>query len=394
MSGQGFTDLRINRQEGENNESFWPSFTDIMTVIVMIFLIAMVILLLRNMELVKQLRATMEAERSAMELAKTTGEEKESLALRLNAAENTISRLQLRNLKLEEEKRALEQTSENKSRKISVMDLLTKSLESDKKDLQERISNKEKEITAMLATNRRQQQAKQALEGEKAQLKEQVNALNNRINEAEQKIAAVESRNSQLSSEVEQLTSSLKSSRQQLSDMRAQYAAANKALEETRGSLAGADNKYQKLREQHETLTGRMAGLRTELQKKTQALEEKDVQIMVTDKRLADLQGDHSELQFKYDKLVKPARTATGKYIVEVRYFKRGGRKVIEYKEPGGSFRSASRGSLESRLRQLRNKDPDHLYIKIILPENSGLSYGEALRFTTHLHKNYDYYYR
>ncbi|MCG8426876.1 MAG: hypothetical protein MI754_05915, partial [Chromatiales bacterium] len=99
-----FTDLRLNRQEGQNQESFWPSFTDIMTVIVMIFMIAMVILLLRNIELVRQLRATMEAERTALELAKTTGEEKESLALRLIQAENEISMQNLRIMRLEEEK--------------------------------------------------------------------------------------------------------------------------------------------------------------------------------------------------------------------------------------------------------------------------------------------------
>ena len=29
----GFVDLRLNRESSEHNESFWPSFTDIMTVI-------------------------------------------------------------------------------------------------------------------------------------------------------------------------------------------------------------------------------------------------------------------------------------------------------------------------------------------------------------------------
>ena len=62
-----FIDLRLNVQEGHNQESFWPSFTDIMTVVVMIFMIAMVVLLLRNIDLVNQLRATMSAEREAME---------------------------------------------------------------------------------------------------------------------------------------------------------------------------------------------------------------------------------------------------------------------------------------------------------------------------------------
>ena len=61
----GFTDLRLNTGSHEVQEGFWPSFTDIMTVVVMIFLIAMVVLLVRNMELVSQLRSTMEAERVA-----------------------------------------------------------------------------------------------------------------------------------------------------------------------------------------------------------------------------------------------------------------------------------------------------------------------------------------
>ena len=66
-TSEGFADLRLNRQEGQVNESFWPSFTDIMTVVVMIFLIAMVVLLIRNIELVRELRATMVAGRAPVE---------------------------------------------------------------------------------------------------------------------------------------------------------------------------------------------------------------------------------------------------------------------------------------------------------------------------------------
>ena len=74
----GFVDLRVGRHESGAEDTFWPSFTDIMTVIVMIFLLAMVVLLIRNMELVNELRATMEAERSAADrhspaLANRTG---------------------------------------------------------------------------------------------------------------------------------------------------------------------------------------------------------------------------------------------------------------------------------------------------------------------------------
>ena len=42
MQHYGFTDLRVSHAHGIGNEdSVWPSFTDIMTVIVMIFLMAL-----------------------------------------------------------------------------------------------------------------------------------------------------------------------------------------------------------------------------------------------------------------------------------------------------------------------------------------------------------------
>ena len=57
-----FIDLRSGNL---SSESFWPSFTDIMTVVVMIFLITSVILMVRNMELIDQLRASLLAEQEA-----------------------------------------------------------------------------------------------------------------------------------------------------------------------------------------------------------------------------------------------------------------------------------------------------------------------------------------
>ena len=71
ISESGFIDLRINRQDAQSDEGFWPSFTDIMMVVVMIFLLSMVILLMRNLELVSQLRANSVAARSAAMVARS-----------------------------------------------------------------------------------------------------------------------------------------------------------------------------------------------------------------------------------------------------------------------------------------------------------------------------------
>ncbi|MFV2032561.1 MAG: hypothetical protein ACC663_08695, partial [Gammaproteobacteria bacterium] len=50
------------RQVGHTGDnSFWPSFTDIMMVVVMIFLLTSTILMVKNWELVEQLRESMMA---------------------------------------------------------------------------------------------------------------------------------------------------------------------------------------------------------------------------------------------------------------------------------------------------------------------------------------------
>ncbi|MEK9626303.1 MAG: hypothetical protein VW546_06435, partial [Gammaproteobacteria bacterium] len=57
----GFVDLRISPSvSGRSDEdSVWPSFTDIMTVVVLIFLVSLIVILMRNTELVQQLRDSM-----------------------------------------------------------------------------------------------------------------------------------------------------------------------------------------------------------------------------------------------------------------------------------------------------------------------------------------------
>ena len=93
---EGFVDLRVSPsgQLATNEDSVWPSFTDVMTVIVMIFLLALVVILIRNMELVRQLRATMAyeqqvtTERTALELKTSSlGDEVAALHLKLGETE-------------------------------------------------------------------------------------------------------------------------------------------------------------------------------------------------------------------------------------------------------------------------------------------------------------------
>ncbi len=67
----GFIDLRQNYQHLVE-DSFWPSFTDIMTVVVMIFLITTSILIVKNWELVDELKTRIEVEQKISQRLKAS----------------------------------------------------------------------------------------------------------------------------------------------------------------------------------------------------------------------------------------------------------------------------------------------------------------------------------
>ena len=86
---------------GDN--SFWPSFTDIMIVITMIFLMATSLLVVRNWQLVAELRESIVAEQLAAQIIESTSQENVTLEERLANVEQSNSILRLRLLKKDEE---------------------------------------------------------------------------------------------------------------------------------------------------------------------------------------------------------------------------------------------------------------------------------------------------
>ncbi len=321
----GFVDLRLNNQDQQGNESFWPSFTDVMTVIMMIFLISMVVVLLRNMELVKEIRATMEAERQAVELARSTGAEKENLASQLNtaleqvqAADIRINELQLQVLRLQEQNRVRARAVADRDQQLNTL-------------LEER--------------NNLSQQAAQLMLDKQA---------------ADKAVSAAR--------EKETL------SRRQLADFQQQYKQLKAQLER------------QKLQ---------IAVLKSKLQNQEQQLAANRQERQTVEEKYLVLADEYDSLKVRYDKLVRPARTAKGRHLVEVRYFKKAGKRHIEWRDGGsGEFRAVSRKKLDGILDRLKKQQPDGLYIKVILPQDSGLSYSEAWKFTNDLHQKYDYYFQ
>jgi len=332
MNGDGFIDLRLNSQQGQVNESFWPSFTDIMTTVVMIFLIALVVLLLRNMELVNQLRSTMEAERIAAELARATGEEKDSLSMALHRAQERVDQLRLEVLRLRQ--KGLERESVISEQLTTIGDLTSQ---------RDDLSRESSRLTLA------RQQLETDIRNKEARLRTLTQSLRNR--EIELQTARDDA--SSLQANIDSLQLSLRESQDQANQLQDQLSASSQALESARKSSQELDRKY------------------------------------------LVLVGDYDNLKVKYDKLVRPARSSEGRHLVEVRYWKKQGEKNISWREgSSGEFQAISRRRLDLVLTRLTREHPDGLYVKVIFPDNSGLSYNEAWEFTNHLHTSYDYYFR
>ena len=338
MSAGGFTDLRLNHgRQGE--DSFWPSFTDIMTVIVMIFLLAMVTLLLKNMDLLQQLRSSLAAERSAAEQIQSTSDTNLQLKQRLVQLEKDASIIRMRLMDLSEEHRqTLAQLEQSKSTNSSL----------------------QADIERIKADNAR---------------------LNSNINQLQGEKRALQSAKSELEQAEE-------ASRQQQLALQSQLAERDIKLSEQDAKLVALQQQYQLTEEELATLQALFKEREDELESLKSS---QSAQLG----QFRQLEQEYASLEKKYNRLIRPARSPVGKHVVQVRYQKQGGRLHIQMKTPADEgFADVSDKRLHQRLSAIHSKHKKDLYIKIIFPDDSGLSYTEAWNLTEALLRRYDYYYR
>jgi len=307
----GFVDLRQQSDTGMGGDSFWPSFTDIMMVVVMIFMIASTVLMLRNWELVRALRATIEAEHQAEELARSMTETSATLEEQLAQAQHANSELRIQLLRMTERNNTLSGQLSTQEQRVLV-------LEADNQKL-----------AASLHKYRR-------------------DALLN--------------------------DDQLKQARDEVAQLSAAQSTLQQRLQQVLAELAeGEEEKQQQAAE--------LAALR--------------LGSSLTEQQLVSLQNEYSELQIKYDKLFRPARSAEGKHVVTVRYWKEGDYYQLRIKDmEEEDYRVVSRKELDRQLTALKEKYGNKLYVKLIIPDDSGLSYNEAWGFTVQILDKYDYYHQ
>jgi chromosome segregation ATPase len=329
---------------GEN--SFWPSFTDIMMVITMIFLMATSLLVVRNWQLVAELKESIAAEQIASQTIEITVQENATLEERLANAEQSNSILRLRALKKDEELQAANANIRQQERQISRL---------------------ESNVSQLIQTVKNADNAARVAELEVERLASEKRTLQRLLENMEQQLA-------QQTRQVEETRSLVADQRQQLDQAREEISSARETISSLTETSADQQRDISELIEERELLN--------------QEIESYNQQLLT-------LKGDYEVVKSKYQELVKPARSAKGKYIVEVYFVKNNDGELIRYKQPGDDgFTRQTLAEVESRLDKLKEQKGKDLYVKIIIPENSGLTYNEAWTFMRNLLVKYDYYYQ
>lgn len=302
----GFTDLRPNvfheRQNAE--ESFWPSFTDLMMVVVMIFLVTTSALYIRNWQLVQEMSAMIESERMAREVAQKT--------LRAQGSKDAlVDKANADLIAASEEKGKLKLSLAEATESLRVVQMMRNALK----------HKSSRQVADLLAANTAKEQLALQLDAETKQAH----------------VASIE----------------LTASKEQL--LALQQAQINSG----------------------------------------QSLDSLKIDYDATTDRLVQLRTDYSVLKSKYDKLLRPARSTNGKFVVTLRHGKANGALYYDFRLLSDeAYTRVSESDMHQRLAETLNDKGDDLYLKLVYPKASGLSYEEAFSFRNSVLSKYDYYYR
>ena len=365
----GFVDLRVGGQRGGSDDSVWPSFTDIMMVIVMIFLMALVVIMARNFELTRQLVTTTDAsEASALE--------NQSLVEKLAALELNVF--------------GLEQSLETS---VSERDQLTR----EKQQLaeQERLTGENLAAALVQVAD---------LAAREARLIQELVALSEQFSTLELQssieIEVLSSANLSLSEHLDTVSSDLRKIRDLLETEQQQRRQLGAQVEEQNRELLDKQALLERLQLAQQQSAKRHADANAEIDNLNELIrrrlaENADLQKLADESgaKFRSLQEEYESLDDKYRSLVRPARSPAGKYVVDVRIDKFGNGYRYQLKEPqSDAVTYNTKAELELGLASIKEQKGRNLYTRVIIPAQSQISHNEAWRFTQEILQGYDYY--
>ena len=380
MKAHGFVNLRGTGTASTNEDSVWPSFTDVMMVIVMVFLMALVVILIRNVDLTDQLDKTERraerdsAQKTALEMnIAGLGDEVVGLRLQLGEVTRRAELAQVATVdrdqqigQLVQDVASLEQARDQLVRDNEALvgresalqtELLSLEqtqqallavrgeLEAEVTRLDEEKSGAEKEGRALSKTLTTVTRERDALLEDKAQLVKKQSALRLDI---ESMVARLATQEALLVSRQKELLT-LSSARQALGE---EKAAATEALRNRTSERDSLSLEKARLLEQGTTAALRLEVLAEEKREMTQQLAETALQMQAYKGQVTALERAAKALETRNKQLTEEGsqlKETTGNLITQTKQLQTdlGGRSA-ELIEVTGEKRS-----LETRLQQL-----------------------------------------
>ena len=395
----GFIDLRIGQgAQGVGDESVWPSFTDVMTVIVMIFMMALVVILVQNKELDRQLLASMISQQTTLQ-EKT--ELESSLALTQSDLESTQQSLEST---IEDLQGTLSTLSATESERDELEDRLRaeleriKALSGDRERLQAEVSSLVTIREALEAANDDLNQDKSQALAEIEKLVENEELLNQRIERLSEQLTTLRLQSQE---EITALTEDKQTLGSKLDTVSTQLAEVRLLLLETQDDNRDLTVEIQQLTEFKRSAEESFAIAEEEIETLRQLIRIREAENAAlqaerdaSQVQYTSLQEEYEALDEKYRDLIRAARSPAGKYVVDVRVEKVAGVMRYRYSEPGQPLAEVSRQELDLVLQALKDEHGKTLYTRIVIPDNSNLSHNEAWSFTQEILNRFDYYYQ
>jgi chromosome segregation ATPase len=375
----GFTDLRIGHgAQGVGDDSVWPTFTDIMTVIVMIFLMALVVIMVRNSELDQQLLATMSDREAAKALNQDLFEAKSLLESSLEHTQSERDKLK-----------------ENLSAELEKISMLT----DDQHKLENQLSNLVTLRHQLESANSQLNSEKDQAHSEIEKLVENEQSLYSRITELSNQLSSLELISTE---EISALTIDKRTLGEKLDTVSIQLLEVKMLLDQTRIENLDLSKEIVGLKQENEGTEELYSIAAEQIRKlinliKMREIENAALQVEADTSAVQyrSLQEEYDSLDEKYRELIRPARSAAGKIVVGVWLEKGNAGFLYRIKKPdqGGPV-YVDRETLELELGALKEQHGQSLYIRIIIPEKSELSHNDAWKITDDILQKFDYYYQ
>jgi len=406
----GFVDLRVGHgTQTVRDDNVWPSFTDIMTVIVIIFLMALVVIILKNIEL----------EHKQINLEKslrTTQQQRDSLQRNLDE-----EKIQIQLLKSKQ--------STLKTRLASLMKEWTaltewkQSLLEQTEEIRLQFSDKNQDLLTVNQAVSLIIESNAILDKEKQSALEQVTVLSEKnkslLNEKKvltSEVTAAQQRITELYESEQILSSNIATAQEKISRLANTKTELNLKLDTALQEILTLSNSSQALTEVVANLSHKLSTLQLESEKRVSSLDQQnqllndklntlskylnDVEQLLTEAEVEheslgkQLKQAHS-LDGRYRSVVRPARSPAGKHVVEVWLLKTDTGLGYQYRVPGQNvMEPVSKEALHAVLLNLKETHGKQLYTQVIIPRTTDVSHSEAWKFTLEILQKYDYYYQ